>query len=84
MAWKCQDCRFFEPESGAVKAEMAGSGAMAFYGDCRRHPPIVLPGRQIGQGAAAISHPIDRWPHVHRDQWCGDYAERDPSHLGGH
>ena len=84
MAWKCQDCRYFEPDSGSVKAEMGGSEAVSSYGDCRHSPPVVLPGRQLAAAAGGqLYRPIDRWPHVQTDQWCGEWAQRDEQRLGG-
>ena len=44
----CSTCRFYRK---------AAAGA----GQCRRHPPTVVPTRN------AV------WPHVHDDDWCGEY-----------
>lgn len=40
-----------------------------YEGDCRRHPPVVLP---VGE-----HQPVTRWPVCDKDDWCGEW-ERDP------
>jgi|SoiMethySBSTD1v2_1073268.scaffolds.fasta_scaffold41224_7 hypothetical protein len=77
MEYRCDGCRYFEPESATVKGDMTGRGSAGDVGDCRRHPPTVLPGRQTSN-IGGMSAPESRWPHVHKGDWCGEWANRRP------
>ena len=76
MAWKCEDCRYFEATNPAGFND---------YGECRRHPPTVTSGRRIEENrAAAAMYPGAEWPTVEKTGWCGEWVSRDEKHLGGH
>jgi hypothetical protein len=74
----CATCRFFEPEEDV--------------GQCRRHPPSLLP-HMISRGATDQEMlDASQWPYVYRHEWCGDWRSgaaqggvtegQDPQGLG--
>ena len=71
MKASCDTCRFFEPEP---------RGAEDIYGECRRHPPVVLtrqvwPRDETGWAADVVTeHPV-----VSPDHWCGEHRPAGPA-----
>src|SRR5262249_11292062 len=57
MAWKCEDCRYFQLDPERED-----------HGDCRRHPPTVFSAKRgITGGAASETHyPVVSWPSVRK------------------
>lgn len=53
----CKTCKFW------LKTNYPRSG----FGECRRHPPVLLP---------SAGRPNAAWPDTEHDHWCGDFEER--------
>jgi hypothetical protein len=54
MQITCGTCSYFE----------------SAHAQCRRHPPVLLPGPE-----PELAPPRSQWPSVGPDDWCGDYEQ---------
>ena len=55
----CETCKFFALEAGAEG------------GECRRHPPKLIPLTIDGE----LVDIATRWPFVDLDEWCGEHEK---------
>lgn len=65
MSESCKQCRYFFDR---------GPGSMDL---CRRYPPTML--LKTGKGFVGEYHDTQTaWPEIGREDWCGEYQEREP------
>lgn len=55
----CKDCAYFHRDNYDT-------------GECRRCPPVVVPGRLLQAGERNDDRGV--WPEVPEDAWCGEFA----------
>lgn len=65
---KCKDCKWFK---GTYK-NVTGH----WRGDCRIHAPVRLQEAESINGMAD-ARPVDGWPHVDENDFCGAFKKRD-------
>lgn len=56
---RCDGCRFW-----------ARNLAQAGYGECRRHSPVIVPNRDVGNLSEMYT---GHWPTVKESDWCGEF-----------